>query len=166
MFSAWALLSPIGIGIEIRISINQRSFLDTGSSSAQSTQHSGHPIQFDFPLSALSFIQRLPDHQNILDRRIFENGATRDLEIPPPSSRCLPRCSAGSTDWSEATDPAQIDGLQSGFQPSYRPMPRSLSRGGRNQVSHVQNPWWSISIPIPIPIPIPISISISIGWPR
>lgn len=78
LFSAWALLSPIeiGIGIEIgidiRTSINQWSFLDAVSSSAQSTQHSGHPIQFDFPLTALSLIQRLPDDQNILDRRRSE----------------------------------------------------------------------------------------------
>ena len=80
LFSAWALLPPIeigigiGIGIEIdiRTSIDQWSFLDAVSSSAQSTKHSGHPIQFDFPLSSLSFIQRFPDDQDILDRRTFE----------------------------------------------------------------------------------------------
>ena len=78
LFSAWALLPPIeigiGIGIEIdiRTSINQWSFLDAVFSSTQSTKQSGHPIQFDFPLSALSFIQGFPDDQDILDRRTFE----------------------------------------------------------------------------------------------
>ena len=88
MFSAWALLSPIeigigigigieiaigiGIGFDIRTSINQWSFLDAVSSSAQPTEHGGHPIQVDFPLITLSLIQRFPDDQNILDRRTFE----------------------------------------------------------------------------------------------
>ena len=67
LFSAWALLPPIEIGIGIRIgidirtSINQWSFLDAVSSSTQSTEHGGHPIQVDFPLIALSLVQRFPD---------------------------------------------------------------------------------------------------------
>ena len=74
----------IGIGIDGRSRIHCILFPDAITSSAQPAEHGCDAIEFLFSGLTLPLVQRLSDHQNVLNRGAFKCRTTCDFKIAPP----------------------------------------------------------------------------------